>query len=142
MSWARWPARFRVHDLRISPLGLVPKKESRNFRMIHHLSFLLRESVNDGISPEEAAVTYMSFNKARRLIEQAGSGALLGKLDIESTFRLFPVNPEYFHLLGCQLHKMGCSISCRYFVMVSSFWNGSSVLMMTLISTSIFSFVS
>lgn len=119
-----------ILNLRISPLGLVPKKEIGKFRMIHHLSYPPGESVNDGIGKEEAAVSYVSFDRAVSLVARAGPGALLAKSDIESAFRLLPVHPSCFHLLGCQLGDhiyidlclpMGCSISCKYFEVFSSF---------------------
>ncbi|XP_066463235.1 uncharacterized protein [Eleutherodactylus coqui] len=117
-------------NLRVSPLGLVPKKETGKFRLIHHLSYPSGESVNDGISKEQAAVSYASFDCAVELVRQAGRGAWLAKADIESAFRLLPVHPQCFHLLGCSIEgqffvdmclPMGCSISCFYFDVFSSF---------------------
>lgn len=117
-------------NLRVSPLGVVPKKEIGKFRLIHHLSYPKGESVNDGIPRDEASVSYVSFDRAVILVRNAGSGALLAKSDIESAFRLLPVHPDCFHLLGCVLDglyyydmclPMGCSISCRYFELFSSF---------------------
>ncbi|XP_066444898.1 uncharacterized protein [Eleutherodactylus coqui] len=117
-------------NLRVSPLGLVPKKEAGKFRLIHHLSYPSGESVNDGISKEQAAVSYASFDCAVALVRQAGKGAWLAKADIESAFRLLPVHPQCFHLLGCSIEDqffvdmclpMGCSISCYYFEVFSSF---------------------
>lgn len=118
------------HNLRVSPLGVVPKKEPGKFRLIHHLSFPKGGSVNDGISREEASVSYVSFDRAVSLVRKAGRGALLAKSDVESAFRLLPVHPDCFHLLGCALDgqfyydmclPMGCSISCHYFELFSSF---------------------
>lgn len=52
------------------------------------------------------------------------------KSDIESAFRLLPVHPVCYHLLGCRVDvffyydtccPMGCSISCHYFEVFSSF---------------------
>ncbi|OCT76152.1 hypothetical protein XELAEV_18031341mg [Xenopus laevis] len=118
------------HNLRVSPLGLVPKKEPGKFRLIHHLSFPKGSSVNDGIDSDESRVQYTSFDGALELVRGAGKGALMAKSDIESAFRLLPVHPECFHLLGCALGgayfvdmclPMGCSISCYYFKLFSSF---------------------
>lgn len=117
-------------NLRVSPLGLVPKKDTGKFRLIHHLSFPPGLSVNDGISREEAAVSYVSFDRAIALVARAGRGALLAKTDIESAFRLLPIHPECFHLFGCKFEgdyyvdmclPMGCSISCKFFEMFASF---------------------
>lgn len=117
-------------NFRISPLGVVPKKEVGKFRLIHHLSHPKGSSVNDGISKEDASVSYVSFDRAVMLVRQAGVGALMAKSDIESAFRLLPVHPECHHLLGCRVDDryyydaclpMGCSISCHFFELFSSF---------------------
>ena len=42
----------------ISPLGIVPKKAKREFRLIHHLSFPYGGSVNDGIPKDLAPVCH------------------------------------------------------------------------------------
>ena len=56
--------------------------------------------------------------------------ATMAKADIESAFRLLPVHPDSFHLLGFQLDglfyfdkclPMGCAISCVYFEAFSTF---------------------
>lgn len=112
-------------NLRVSPLGVVPEKEAGKFHLIQHLSFPKGSSVNDGISKEDASVSYVSFDRAVALVRQAGVGALMAKSDIESAFRLLPVHTECHHLLGCQVDglyyydaclPMGCSISCHFFL--------------------------
>ena len=45
----------------VSPLGLVPKKKPREYRLIHHLSHPAGSSINDFISDEDAKVTYNRF---------------------------------------------------------------------------------
>ncbi|XP_056419396.1 uncharacterized protein LOC130360877 [Hyla sarda] len=98
--------------------------------MIHHLSYTKGSSVNDGISKEDATVSYVSFDRVVALVRGVGEGALMAKSDIESAFRLLPVHPECYHLLGCRVDgafyydvclPMGCAISCRYFEMFGSF---------------------
>ncbi|KAM4675807.1 LOW QUALITY PROTEIN: uncharacterized protein O3C94_008412 [Discoglossus pictus] len=117
-------------NLRISPLGLVPKKDPDAFRLIHHLSYPKGNSVNDGIEKELASVSYASVKQAVRLVRKAGRGALLAKVDIKSAFRLLPVHPVSQQLLGCSILgkffvdlclPMGCSISCSFFEKFSSF---------------------
>ncbi|KAM4652054.1 uncharacterized protein O3C94_014389, partial [Discoglossus pictus] len=117
-------------NLRISPLGLVPKKEPDIFRLIHHLSYPRGLSVNDGIEKELASVSYASVKQAVRLVRKAGSGALLAKVNIKSAFRLLPVHPVSQRLLGCSILgkffvdrclPMGCSISCSFFEKFSTF---------------------
>lgn len=79
----------------------------------------------------------VSFQKMHRffltglleLVSRAGRGALMAMSDIELSFRLLPVHPDCYHL-ECQFDgsfyydmclPMGCSISCRYFEMFSTF---------------------
>lgn len=117
-------------NLRVSPLGVVPKREEGKYRLIQHLSHPKGSSVNDGILSEDSSVTYVSFDRAVSLVRKAGRGALMAKSDIESAFRLLPVHADCFHLLGCFLDgcyyydtclPMGCSISCYYFELFSTF---------------------
>jgi hypothetical protein len=46
-----------LFNFSVSPLGVVPKKIPGEFRLIHHLSFPRRASINDGISPEHTTVS-------------------------------------------------------------------------------------
>jgi hypothetical protein len=47
-----------LESLMISPIGLQPKKEPGDVRIIHHLSYPRGESVNAGIPHEYATVQY------------------------------------------------------------------------------------
>jgi hypothetical protein len=51
-------------NLRCSPIGLVPKKNPGEFRLIHHLSWPEGNSVNHHIDPIMASVKYASFDDA------------------------------------------------------------------------------
>ncbi|XP_069584511.1 uncharacterized protein [Ranitomeya imitator] len=132
-------------NLRVSPLGIVPKKEAGKYRLIHHLSYPKGMSVNDGIPSDETAVTYISFDKAVDLVKNAGPGALMAKSDIESAFRLLPVHSDCHHLLGAKFEDlyyydtclpMGCSISCFYFELFSTFleWVARKITRLTAIT--------
>ncbi|XP_060085027.1 uncharacterized protein LOC132564393, partial [Ylistrum balloti] len=116
-------------NLQVSPLGLVPKKEPNEYRVIHHLSFPEGSSINDGISPEYSTVSYQTIDHAIQLMKTYGIGSLLAKTDTESAFRLIPIHPEDYELLGFKIEShyyfdrvlpMGCSISCRLFEAFSS----------------------
>lgn len=111
-------------DLKISPLGLVPKKEVGKFRLIHDLSWPKGSSVNDGIPHEEATVSYETFDDVVRLILDSGPFSMVAKCDILEAFRIIPINPIDYHLLGFMWNDkiffdmclaMGCSSSCRIF---------------------------
>lgn len=110
-------------SLRLSPIGLVPKKDGA-FRLIQHLSYPKGASVNDFIDPQLCTIQYASFDNAIALLNSLGPGALMGKMDIKSAFRLLPIHPSDFELLGFCIGKqyfydkclpMGCSISCSLF---------------------------
>ncbi|KAJ1208592.1 hypothetical protein NDU88_003975 [Pleurodeles waltl] len=57
-------------------------------------------SVNDCLEEGTCSVCYASFDEAIDLVRAAGKGALMAKADIEFAFRLLPVHPSIFHLLG------------------------------------------
>lgn len=106
--------------LQVSPLGLVPKKDG-DFRVIHHLSYPEHRSINDFIDKNLCSVQYSSIDKAAALINRYKSQARLSQCDVKSAFRLIPIAPSDFDLLGMKFggyyyyDKMlpfGASISC------------------------------
>ena len=108
----------------ISPLGIVPKKVPGEFRLIHHLSFPKGSSVNDGIPPEHTSFHYATMDGAIKLIKSAGPGCFLAKTDIKNAFRIIPIYPNDYGLLGMQWRglyyydrcvPMGCFSSCLTF---------------------------
>ncbi|XP_053140582.1 uncharacterized protein LOC128340004 [Hemicordylus capensis] len=121
--------RLPLPTLRVSPLGVVPKKAPGEYRLIHHLSYPRGDSVNDGIPADLCSVRYTSFDEAVAMIRGCGPRALMAKCDIESAFRLLPVHPDDFDLLGFAFKggfyidralPMGCSVSCAAFEAFSS----------------------
>ena len=113
----------------VSPLGVVPKKSPGEFRLIHHLSFPKGTSVNDGISSENSSVQYATIQDAISCIKRAGRGCFLAKTDIQNAFRIIPIHPDDYALLGMQWRgmfyfdrcmPMGCSSSCRNFEIFST----------------------
>ena len=73
-------------DFRVSPLGLVPKKQPGEYRLIHHLSYPEGDSINDYIDAEFCSVQYTRFDQAVKMIQNLGKGALLGKADKKMHF--------------------------------------------------------
>eukprot|EP00117_Sycon_ciliatum_P030475 scpid16664/ scgid24012/ len=86
-------------DLRCSGVGVVPKKSGK-LRLILHLSAPQGTSINDGISQDEFSLHYMTVDDAVRLLHRHGKGALLSKVDLRNAFRLCPVAPSDWPLLG------------------------------------------
>ena len=85
---------FNQPPLALSPIGLVPKKILCEFRLIHHLSYPVRKSVNDSIPDSAATVVYTSVGAAIDVILQLGRGCLMSKTDIEKAFRLIPIRND------------------------------------------------
>jgi len=83
-----------------SPLGIVPKKDPSKFRLIHHLSYPPGSSVNDCIPEVCSSVHYASINDAISVIKRKGAGCFMAKTDIKSAFRIIPIHPSDFALLG------------------------------------------
>ena len=111
-------------NLQVSPLGMVAKKEPNTYRVIHHVSFPEGNSINDGISAEDASVQYQRVDDAIDLIRSMGVGSLMAKADIEKAFRIMPVHPVDYELLGMKINNlfyydkalpMCCSISYKLF---------------------------
>ena len=102
----------------------MPKKSPGEFRLIHHLSYTAGSSVNESIPKELASVRYATIDDAIRLIKSLGKGCFLAKTDIKSAFRIIPVSPNDFPLLGMEWQgkfyfdkclPMGFSSSCNIF---------------------------
>ena len=113
----------------ISPIGLIPKKDSGDFRLIHDLSTPKGNSVNDFVDPTEATVKYETFDDFVRLLLQLPKGALMAKADIKSAFRILPVSPSDYWKLGIfwdnnyyfdKRLPMGASSSCAIFETIST----------------------
>ena len=57
-------------------------------------------SIKYFISQEDFPVQYSHFDGAVNIVSSLGQGALMSKLDIKSAFRLCPVRPKDWELLG------------------------------------------
>ena len=113
----------------VSPIWVVPKKTPGEFRCIQHLSYPYGASVNDGIPVEDSSVTYFRIDDAVGLILRSGVGSFLAKPDIKSAFRIIPIRPADYHLLGIYWQgnyyferclPMGLASSCKTFEALST----------------------
>ncbi len=134
---------FRVPPFpafRTSPLGVVPKKNPSEFRLIHHLSYPPGKSVNDFIPKELTSVHYATIDDAVSIIKTMGPGCYMAKTDIQSAFRIIPIHPKDSNLLGMQWEgnyyfdrclPMGLAISCSLFEKFSTAleWIARNVLL-------------
>ncbi|MDY6841666.1 MAG: reverse transcriptase domain-containing protein [Pseudomonadota bacterium] len=119
-----------MENLIISPIGLVEKSTPGEFRLIFDLSHPDSDSINGGIPAELSSVQYTSFDAVTSIVRRIGQGAHLVKVDIRSAFRLLPIHPDDFCLMGMQVDgkffvdkalPFGCSVSCALFEKFSTF---------------------
>jgi hypothetical protein len=82
-----------------SPLGFVLKQDS-SLRCIHHLSFPIGTSVNDGIPIDASHLHYTTIIQLFALIVRAGRHSIIIKRDIKDAFRNIPLAPHIRWLLG------------------------------------------
>ena len=111
-----------LDNLRISPLGCVPKKEQNS--IIHDLSYPKGNSINAFIPQEFTKVKYENLDNVISLVQKISENSLIAKLDIEDAFRIMPIDPNDYHLLGFTFGQqyfyarclpMGCSTACQTF---------------------------
>ena len=107
-----------------SPLGLVPKHDPGKFRLIHDLSFPKGDSINFYTSKEFTTVQYESLDRVVELVMSCGPRCLIAKADIQEAFRLIPIRPQDYPLLGFtwqgifyhdKVLPMGSAVSCQTF---------------------------
>ncbi|GAU91677.1 hypothetical protein RvY_03887 [Ramazzottius varieornatus] len=83
----------------VSSLG-VREKKTGGHRIIMDLSRPFGDSVNDHISPEDYSLAFCSVDDACNMLQTVGKGALMAKEDVKAAFRLIPVRPPDWPLLG------------------------------------------
>ena len=86
-------------------MGVVPKKHSSEWRTIYHLSYPEGDSINDYIPKDPYALQYVRVDDAIRILKSLGPGSFMAKTDLKSAFRLIPVHPGDWHLLGIYWQK-------------------------------------
>ena len=68
--------------------------------MTTHLSAPAGLSVNNFISKDSYSLQYASVDKAIAMLQRHGKGVLMAKTDVKQAFRLVPVHPIDWPLLG------------------------------------------
>lgn len=133
LSLGRYAGPFKARplpNLRVSPIGLVPKKNPGEFRLINHLSHPPGYSINDFVADGACEVHFGNLDDALDLVARSARGAELAKADIKSAFRLLPIAPHDFELLGIKFEgeyyidkclPMGIRCAPAYFETFSSF---------------------
>lgn len=122
-----------------SPIGLVPKQQEDETRLIFYLSYPPGDSLNSNTPKELCSVKYSDFHDAIRLALDLGkfepNHVFLGKSDLMSAFRNLPIRSydrrwlvmkarhpksgKIFYFVDKCL-PFGASISCSHFSRVSN----------------------
>ena len=120
-----------------SPIGLVPKDNGKDTRLIFHLSYPRGKgkSVNANIPRELCSVQYPDFSEAVRLCIIEGKNCKIAKSDLQSAFRHLcmsmeshrylimkcksPIDDQYYFFIDKCL-SFGASISCSHFQRMSN----------------------
>ena len=97
-----------------SGLGLVPKHDG-GWPIICHLLAPALYNINDYIDPNSFSLTYCTIDDAYSIINKLGTNALLSKIDHKGAFRLIPVRPEGWNLLGIQWFQRFYADTCQPF---------------------------
>ena len=88
-------------NVHVNRVGAVPKGHiPGKWRIITDLSFPAQGSVNDGIDPALCSLSYVSVDQVAATAAKLGRGAILAKVDIESAYRLVPIDPRDRPLMG------------------------------------------
>ena len=115
-----------------SPIGLVPKDNGRDTRLIFHLSYPRdgKTSVNYNTPADICSVQYPDFNDAIQLCLKAGRGCHIAKSDMKSAFRNLGIKRKHWKFLVMKAVSpmdgktyyfvdkclpFGASISCSHF---------------------------
>ena len=88
------------HNIILSPLAIVPKRDPGEFRLLHDLSFPKHNSVNSHIPPVFTTVQFELLDTCIDRILEIGVGCQVAKADLKDAFRIIPVCPLDYHLLG------------------------------------------
>ena len=87
-------------NLQCHPVGVVPKKHSSEWRTIYHLSYPEGDSINDHIPKDPYSLQYIRVDDAIFILKSLGPGSYMAKTDLKCAFRLIPIHPDDWNLLG------------------------------------------
>ncbi|PPR01104.1 hypothetical protein CVT24_000412 [Panaeolus cyanescens] len=87
-----------IGPFRTSPLGVVPKNGSDQFRLVQNFSFPyddpLVSSVNNNIDTTNLFCDWGTFQRAADIVRNAPPNTLAATLDVDSAFRRCPIHPS------------------------------------------------
>lgn len=107
--------------IHINRFGVIPKHHlTDKWRLIVDLSFPKSHSVSDRISKALCSLSYITVDTAIDEICRIGPNCLLAKIDVKSAFRLLPVHPADWHLLGMEWRELIYIDNCLSFSLRSA----------------------
>ena len=118
---------FQISSLHPLPSGKNPPRVNTGCYIIFH--FHDNNSVNYNIDKTFTTVKYQTLQDAIALIQEHFPSVYLAKSDIADAFRIIPISPTQYHLLGFQFEgkyyyekmlSMGAAPSCQIFEVFSS----------------------
>ena len=86
-------------NFRCSGLGLVPEHDG-GWRAIYLLSAPYSSSINESISSQDYTLSFCSVDDTFAIVSSLGKDALMAKVDLRNAFRLIPMRPQDWNLLG------------------------------------------
>ena len=102
VQWALFPLHLlQIFKSRLS--ALFPKNiltNSERYFIYPTLSLGPLASINYFIEKDDFSLQYITIDNAIAAIQTFGQGCYMGKTDIESAFRLIPIHPDDWELLG------------------------------------------
>lgn len=116
-----------IGPFQTSPLGVIPKADCK-FRIIQDMSYPKDDNpvpaVNSYIKSDDFPCEWSSFSNCFLFVARAPPGTQAAVFDVESAYRIIPVNPSD-QTLGCVQFKgliyidhclaFGCASSCGIF---------------------------
>ena len=85
----------------VSPLNIREKKTPNKYHLLHDLSYPYDTiSINSNNPWSEASVQYASIRDAIQHLQRLPSGSYMCKTDIANTYKIVPVHPSDYPILG------------------------------------------
>ncbi len=116
-------------NFRCSPVSLRKKSTAGQFWLLTQLILPYNEkSINHNIPKNYSTVQYSTLQNAIQLIQKHGAGCYMAKSDIKGAFRIVPLHPSQYYLMGFKWENkyyydknlaMGLSSSCQIFEAIS-----------------------
>ena len=93
------------HNIVISPLNTVAKKDTSERRVILDLSWPVGKGVNSHIPKDsylgvETSLRFPTVDSLVEIVKRKGSGCLMFKKDLKRAYRQLPVDPKDWNCLG------------------------------------------